>query len=181
LVLGPKYTFYRCDTTGTAVAAGLNFVIPEGSRQVFQNTGNLSLEPYISAGQRIARTSIGTFNYMGTFGYNFATDNQRSDYFFLSTHFDLDVGNLKKIYPFMELNWFHYTGNGRARILNREGEDLFNFGSNAVSGQNLVSLALGARYKINECIQFGAAVEFPLTGNSNLEQYRVLLDVIFRY
>jgi hypothetical protein len=181
IILGPKYTFLRCDGSGTLGAAGLNFDIPAGSSGLAQNTGSASVEPYVSFGQSFGSTSYGTFHALATFGYNFSVDNERSDSLFLSTHLDFDVGNLHKIYPFLELNWFYVTTNGTSRNLNFEGYDLFNFGSRHVAGQDEVTLAVGARYKISECIQFGLAADFRVTGQRDVESFRVLFDVIFRY
>src|SRR5262249_10617601 len=155
LILGPKYTFLRSEATGTLGAAGLNFDIPTGSQHVLENTGSLSLEPYVSLAQSFLPTSYGSFHAMGTLGYNFSIDNKRSDNLFTSLHLDFDYGQLHKIYPFLELNWFIYTSNGKAHFLNFEGRDLFNFGSQKVSGHSEVTLAPGIRYKVNECLQMG--------------------------
>src|SRR5262249_32917624 len=145
---GPKWTFLRLESTGTLGALGLNFDIPAGSRQVQQNTGSLTLEPYVSFGQNLGRTPYGTFRGLATIGYNASIDNQRSDNFFTSWHIDFDYGDLHKIYPLLELNWFNYTSNGHARALNFEGRDLFNFGSQKISGHNEVTLAPGLRFKV---------------------------------
>ncbi len=181
LKIGPKFTFYRCDSSGSVVAAGLTFDIPAGSSKVQQDTGDLSLVPYITAAQRLVRTPYGTLNGMGTLGYSFATDNQRSDNLFLSLHLDYDVGDLHRFYPLLELNWFAYTGNGKARNLNFEGADLFNFGSTNVSGTNEVSLALGARYKVSDRFWVGVAFETLLTTHKSTEDFRITADVIWRY
>jgi len=181
LRIGPKYTFYRCEQTGTVAAAGLNFDIPAGDHAVFQNTGTLSLEPYISFGQTFGKTGFGSFDFLGTVGYSFATDDKRTDFFFTSLHLDFNVGNLNKIYPFLELNYFNYTSAGKARDLGFEGLDLFNFGSTGVSGNSTTTMAVGARYKFSERIQAGAAYEFPLGGHRDLLDYRFTFDVIFRF
>src|SRR5262249_37706480 len=80
--LGPKYTFYRCERTGTVAAAGVTFQLPAGDSKVFQNTGNLSVVPYVSFGQSFWRTQYGTMDFLTTGGFAFATDNKRSEYFF---------------------------------------------------------------------------------------------------
>lgn len=179
--LGPKYTLYRCENTGTVAALGLNFQIPGGSSGVQQNTGSLSLEPYISVGQKLGFSSFGSFHVMDTLGYSVAVDSERTDYVFNSLHLDYDVANLHKIYPLIELNYFHYTSNGKVRPLDFEGQDLFNLGSTAVSGHDILNLAVGARYKFSECVQAGLAAEFPVTGRHDLLQYRITADLIFRY
>ena len=182
IILGPKYTFLRSEGTGTLGAAGLNFDIPIGSRRVFQDTGSLTLEPYLSMGQSFGHTPYGSFQALGTFGYNFSIDRQRSDNFFLSLHLDFDYGDLHKIYPTLELHWFHYTANGRAQDLNFEGRDLFNFGSRSISGHDDLSLAPGFRFKLNECLQMGLAAEFSLANSHrSLMDYRLMADLIFRY
>jgi hypothetical protein len=179
--LGPKWTFLRNTETGTVAAAGVTFQIPtSSSRVVAQDTGNLSVAPYITAAQNFGCTSFGSFNAMGTLGYSFG-DHERSDYLFSSLHLDYDVGGRHFLYPLVELNWFYYTRDGHERPFGFEGQDLFNFGSNNVSGKGDLSIAIGVRYKFSECIQTGVALEFPLTHTKDFQSFRLGLDVIFRY
>jgi hypothetical protein len=180
--LGVKYTFLRNECTGTLGAAGLNFEIPAGSSKVFQDTGVLSLRPYVTLGQNFGRTSWGSFNVLGTAGGSFSVNDERSSFVFTGLHLDFDVANMHKIYPLVELNWLHYTRGGNGPKIGFEGADLINFGaSGGVSGDNLLTIATGARYKICEWAQIGAAIEWPLTGNKFLEDFRLTVDMIFRY
>ena len=39
----------------------------------------------------------------------------------------------------------------------------------------------GIRYKFNECIQTGLTGEIPVTGRHDLEDFRLTVDLIFRY
>ncbi len=181
--LGPKFTFWRDDRTGTLMAGGLTFQIASGPRKVFQDTGTLSLVPYLSFAQNLnfLPTGWGSFNFMSTFGYAFGTDDQRTDYFFSTYHLDYDLGGLRKFYPMIELTWVNYIGSGKARDLTFEGRDLFNFGSTQVSGNNDVTLAAGARYKFNEAVQLGVAAQFPIAGRRDIADFRLTVDMIFRY
>lgn len=181
LWLGPKFTFVRDCDSNFAAATGLIFQMPIGPSSVFQDTGTLSLTPYISLAKGFGRSSYGTFNVMDTFGYTFRVDNDRSDYFYNSFHLDYDVGNLHKFYPFLELNWFHYTKAGDARPIDQEGADLANIGGTGISGRDFVSIAPGFRYKFTERAQFGLATEFPLTNPRDLNNFRLLIDFIIRY
>src|SRR5262249_25902201 len=79
--IGPKWTFVHNTSTNTVAAVGLNFDVPAGSKQVLQDTGTLSLDPYISFAQSFGRTSFGAFNFMGTTGYNFSVDDKRSEFY----------------------------------------------------------------------------------------------------
>ncbi len=178
--LGPKLTWYREDQTGTVSAIGLIFQIPTGPARALQNTGSLSLTPYVNVAQRIANTSWGTFNFMDTLGLNLSTNSVRSNYLYNSAHVDFDLLNWHYVYPLVELNWFQYTSNGSARTVNFEGHDLANLGASA-SGHSFMSLAFGSRFKVSEAIQFGLAAEFPLLGNRDLQNFRLTVDMIWRY
>jgi hypothetical protein len=184
--IGPKLTFYRDDCRNTVAAAGLTFQIPTGSTKVFQDTGNLSLSPYLSFAKTFGKipNGFGNFNFMSTTGFVVSTDRDRSDYFFSNFHLDFDVGAQHRLYPLLELNWLRYLNNGHAQpLFNFEGGDLFNFGASQVSNRSLLTLATGARYKLGgkENVQFGAAFEFPLNNQRDLLDFRFTFDVIFRY
>jgi len=176
LWLGPKLTFYRDDLCGAIAAAGVNFQIPVGDGDVFQNTGTLSVTPYIVYGRHFLRD----FNFLATLGWAIG-DNNRTDYFFNSYHLSWDLGGLHRIYPLVELNWFHYTKSGAAQPINFEGRDLINFGANNISKEDSLTFAVGARYKFTDCVQAGAALEFPLIASPDLLNFRLTTDLIFRY
>jgi hypothetical protein len=181
LWLGPKWTFYRGLEDGILAAAGLQFQIPAGPSNVFQDTGTLSIVPYVSYAQNFLRDfRPGSFNFMANTGYAFSVNNQRSDYYWLSAHLDFDVGNLHRFYPLVEMNWFLVTADGRARPVGAEGRDLFNVGGQA-SGTGLLTGAFGGRVKITESAQIGAAFEFPFAGKRDFFQNRFTIDFILRY
>ena len=66
----------------------------------------------------------------------------------------------------------------RSRV---EGRDLINFGSSGIAGGHSFSIATGIRYKFNENIQAGIAAEFPLVRKYDLLDFRLTVDLIFRY
>src|SRR5262249_50492033 len=157
------------------------FQLPAGDSKVFQNTGNLSVVPYVSFGQSFWRTQYGTMDFLTTGGFAFATDNKRSEYFFWSAHLDYDVANWHRFYPLVEFNWWHYSQAGTAHPFGFEGADLVNFGATGVSGQNQYTIAVGARYKCSEMVQFGTAFEFGLGPTKGINDFRWTIDMIFRY
>lgn len=180
LWLGPKITFVRNEDTGLLVAGGAIFQIPIGSSSVYQDTGSLSIAPYLSASYPFLKSRIGTFTGVGNMGYSFATDSQRSDYFYASAHVDFDVGNAHRFFPLFEMNWIQYTSGGNSRAIAGEGRDLINFGG-VTNGSNLLTGAVGARVKLTRTTEFGGAFEFPMVGNRDFFQYRFTLDFIWRY
>jgi hypothetical protein len=179
--IGPKYTFIRNEEAGRLMATGVQFQGGVGSKEVFQDTGSLSIVPYLSYAENFLRDGrFGSVNAMLGTGWAFSVNSQRSDYYYLSAHLDLDVGNCHRFYPLTELNWIIYTSNGSSRPIGSEGRDLINFGGQA-AGNGMVTWAIGARYKISESAQLGAAFELPIAGPRDLFQYRFTLDFILRY
>lgn len=178
--LGPKFTLIRNTETGTLLAAGATFQLPIGSNNVYQNTGDLSIVPYLSFGKNFWQSTYGSFNGLIGTGYSASVNSKRSDYYYLSAHLDYDIGNFHRFYPVAELNWFTYTKNGTTSPLNFEGRDLINFGS-ASQGSNLLTGALGMRFKVFSYSEIGGAFEIPLIGNRDLFDYRFTLDYIWRF
>ena len=180
LWLGPKFTFIRDVDNGRLLAGGLQFQIPIGGANVYQNTGTLSLVPYATYAGNFLASEHGSFNGLVGTGYSASTNSQRSDYYYLSTHLDYDVHNTHRFYPLAELNYFLYTTNGTSSFLPYEGRDLINFGSRA-NKSNLMTWALGGRGKFSPNAEIGGVFEGPLFGNRDLFQYRFTIDFILRY
>ncbi len=178
--LGPKFVVYRDPESKTLITLGGTFQLPSGSSKAFQDTGKLSIVPYVSAGRRLYETKLGTFNGLASSGYSFSTTSARSDYFYVSGHLDFDVGNRGRIFPLVEMNWIRYTSDGKSTNLGVEGRDLANFGSPR-AGSGMLTIAAGARVKITDHWQAGGAFEIPLVGSKDIFQYRLTFDLIWRY
>jgi hypothetical protein len=182
--LGPKYTFLRSENWKTVMAGGLIFQIPAGSPKVFQNTGQLGLVPYLSAAKNFCLPcGWGSTNLMTTLGYDFSVNNQRSQFFYWNWHWDYNIANTNMFFPFLELSWFAYTQGGKANVpgFGFEGLDLVNFGSQNVGSRNFLGLSPGLRFKLNEHIQAGFAVTWPLLKQKEINDYTLTFDIIFRY
>lgn len=182
--LAPKYTFLRSEDWKSVMAGGLIFQIPGGSPKVFQNTGTLGLVPFFSAAKNFCLPAgWGSTNLMGTTGYDFAVDNKRSEFYYLNLHWDYNIANTNMFFPFLEMSWFHYTRGGDANTpgFGFEGLDLVNFGSKDVGGRDYLALSPGLRFKLNEHIQAGAAVSWPLLKQKEINDYTLTFDIIFRY
>ncbi len=179
--IGPKYVFYRDKEHQRLLSAGAILQVPTGPDSNYQNTGKLSIVPYVSGAMRLYETDFGTLNGMANVGYSFGTNSERADFFYTSAHIDFDINNRRRFYPLMEVNWFAYTKNGTARSLPFNGRDLANIGS-ASSGSNLVTWTLGGKYKSpSGRWEFGGGYELPIIGNRDLFQNRFMLDLIWRF
>jgi hypothetical protein len=179
--LGPKFTFWRDEDMRLIGAAGLLFQIPAGRASVYQDTGSLSLVPYLTVGKNFLPTGFGSFNVINTTGYSFGTDRFRTDFFYNSLHLDFDWMDRHRIYPLLELNWFAYTNSGQQRFLGTEGADLANIGSTGVGGKHNLLIAAGFRFKFSERNQVGIATEFPIISRRDMNNFRLTIDYIWRY
>jgi len=181
LWLSPKFTFWRAPDTQTLASFGLQFQLPMGAGDVFQDTGTFGMVPYLSIGRRLGESSFGTFHLINVAGVHIGTDSNRSGYFFNSLHLDLDANNQHRFYPTLELNWFSYTTDGTERpAFTFEGSDLANIGASA-AGKNYVSIAPGFRYRFTDYLQMGVAAEFGIVGSNDLNRFRLGVDLIWRY
>jgi hypothetical protein len=179
--LGPKFTFWRDQRSKLIGAGGLIFQIPAGRASVYQDTGSLSLVPYLTVGKNFLPTSLGSFNAINTVGYSFGTDSQRTDFLYNSLHLDFDWMDRHRFYPLIEINWFAYTNSGAARPLGTEGADLANIGSTGVGGRHNLLIAAGMRFKFSERNQVGIAAEFPVINRRDMNNFRLTIDYIWRY
>lgn len=179
--LGPKFTFLRLPDSCTAAAFGLQFQIPAGPAKVFQDTGSLSVVPYLTIATTFLRSSYGQFQLYDTLGIALDTGSGRSDYFYNAFSLGYDIANIHKYYLMLDLNWFHYTSSGNSRPTNMEGRDYANVGATNVSGNDYLTIAPAFRWKVNECVQFGLATEFAITNPKDFQEFRLIFDMIFRY
>lgn len=183
LKLGPKWTFYRNPDNGTCLALGTTFELPIGSNKVRQNTGTLSIDPYFSYAQSLPSIpgGYGGLNLMGTTGYSFSADDRRSEFFYSTFHLDWNIAGTNAFFPFVEMNWIHYTQPGNATNLGREGADLVNFGSETRRARDYFTIAPGLRYRFSDNFFVGGAFEIPLSKEKGISDYRLTLDCIIRY
>lgn len=179
--LGPKFTFIRDESSRFLAAAGLTFQIPAGPASVYQDTGRLSLVPYVSVAKNFCEMRFGSFNFMNTTGFSLAADGDRTNFLYTSFHLDWDIANRHKLYPLIELSWFQYTRSGASRPLTTEGRDLANIGASNVGGRANLHVAVGARYRLTDNSQFGIATEFPISSRKDMTAFRLGVDWIWRY
>jgi len=185
LAAGLKYVFHRAE--GVVASAKVVVELPTGDDEVWQGNGDGMIDPAVSA---VKQTGKWQFN--GTVGLGVALSDEESTIGYDSWHASYEVA--PNLFPLIELNHIIVLdeGDGGKRFDNQadgavpsiakfEGGDLINLGaSNADDNSNFVSLALGARYRVNENIDLGAAYEFPLTDDeASLMESRVTVDMVW--
>lgn len=173
VALGVKYSFLR--DTQNILTGGLRYELPIGEEEVLQGEGDGIVNPFLSYG-----TTACGFNFMAGTGFRIPIDDDDSFFYDLDLHASYKIGNF---YPLVEFGLIHVIDGGGRLPIEDEGQDYFNFGSSAATGESIVTAAAGARYRITNNIDVGAAYQVPLNeGNgSNIIDYRVTTDLIFRF
>lgn len=177
VALGLKYNLIRDVELQRIVSAGLTYELDVGAHRVFQGAGSGEFHLFLTGGQEIAE---GT-HWISASGFRLPSDTvDRSQMWYWSNHWDREF--FPGIYGVFEVNWFHWMGSGENGLTNGfEGGDLFNLGSTGVAGNDIVTGAVGTRWKPYDDVETGVAYEFPLTERKDLLEDRWYFDLILRY
>ncbi len=188
LAAGVKYAFILDPVQQFALSGSLVVELHTGDSSVFQGNGdgavNLSMAALKLAGK---------WQFAGSLGAHLPFDeNEESVTSFLSAHVGYNVTD--KLYALAEVNWFHVIseGDGSANfgpqggstvptLAGFEGGDLINLGT-ADPASDIVTAAIGLRYKICDFADLGVAYEIPLTDEEeNLMESRITVDAVFTF
>lgn len=177
IAAGLKYNLYRDAACGRLLSVGATFEIPTGSNRSLQGNGNGEFHFFTSAGTRVGSRSHWL---IGSGLREPADDNLENRVFYLSNHFDRQLGD-RPLYAFTELNWYNYGSSAAAFPLPVEGGDLFNLGSPGITGNDLVTHAIGMKAKPRRNVEAGVAWEYPMTARQGLMDNRLTADLIVRF
>lgn len=177
IAAGFKYAFIRDVENQFLVSGGLMYEVPSGEAGAFQGHGGGQITPFVTWGKEFCQN----WHLMATHGYTIGV-NQGSDSSFFYHSFHLDRGFGGWFYPLVELNWFQYTkgGNRLPRVIG-EGDGLLNLGTQDMQGRQLLTTAVGAKFKLGERVLAGCAYEFPLSNYKGILNNRITVDVVLRY
>jgi hypothetical protein len=186
---GVKYAFVLDPQAGRALSGTVSYEAPTGNRDVFQGSGDGSVNLILSGLQM-----AGAWQFAAGAGLALPISDQQSTSNWLSVHASYEV--TPWFIPLVELNWFHVldTGDGKTNFTNQatglvpevakfEGGDLLNFGAlNSSANRDFVSAAVGFRSRICKGADFGIAYEVPLTNEEDgIMENRLTLDLVWRF
>ncbi len=176
IAAGLKYNLLRDVRRGRLLSAGMTFEIPSGSTKSLQGNGNGEFNFFVTGGMRIGER----WHLLSASGIREPADtNLENRSWYWSNHLDRRIGD--RLYAFTELNWFNYTSSGTAFPLPVEGGDLINLGSEGITGNDLVTNAIGIKAKPRSNMEAGLAFEYPLTARQGIMENRLTADLIIRY
>jgi hypothetical protein len=173
---GVKYNLLRDPVGQGLLSIGGTYELSNGSQRSLQGNGNGVFNFFLSGAQRINECS----NYIGAFGIRLPRDTAaETSMMFWSHHVDRRITN--RLYLLAEANWYHWLDSGAGGIPGVEGGDLFNFGSTGVTGNDIVTTAVGLKFKPSGHQEIGLAIEFPVTERRDILDNRLTFDWIIRY
>jgi hypothetical protein len=176
VTLGLKYNLVRNVSAGRLISAGAWYELPVGSSRSLQANGDGDFHLFLTGGQRIGEN----WHWLSGSGLRLpADDSLGSSMWYWSNH--LDVRMTKRTYLLTEVNWYHWFESGENGIPGIEGGDLFNLGSTGVTGNDIVTQAVGVKYKPSGNLELGTAFEFPLTERRDVLENRLTVDLILRF
>ncbi|MGJ8671357.1 transporter [Rubritalea sp.] len=183
LAAGLKYAFIYDPVSQFVLSGSAVLEVPTGNREVYQGYGDGAVNLIASA----LKLHNG-WQFSGSVGTRLPFDgSEESTTGFLSSHISYHV--TEKFIPLVELNWFRVLSDGEGQgaslgqVLEFDGLDLMNFGSvNGRENKDTVTLAAGARYKLTDRVNVGAAYEIPLTAEEDgLTASRLTVDLVWTF
>lgn len=173
---GLKYVLFSDPRSQRILSAGMTYELPVGSTRSLQGNGDGLFTVFMTGGAQFYAWHV-----MSATGFLLPSDTAaESQIWYWSAHVDRRLG-CSNLYWVSEFNWYHYLRSGRGGIPGVEGGDLFNFGSTGVAGNDIVTGALGIKFKPSSGMELGVAWEAPLTSRRDVLDNRLTVDCIFRY
>lgn len=173
---GLKYNLIKDHERRFLLSTGFTYEMPVGERKALQGNGDGLWDLFLTGGIDLG----GGFHFVSASGFLLPSNrNQESSMWYLSNHIDQHIG--KGFYWLGELNLFHWMGSGQNGVNGVEGLDVINLGSTGVAGNNIVTAAIGVKYKPTASQEIGVAWEVPLTHRRDILENRLTVDWRIRY
>lgn len=174
---GLKYNLFSDPCCQRLLSAGATFELPVGSTRALQGNGSGEFNLFLTGGTQVGDRS----HLVSAAGWRLPTDRvEESQVTYWSTHFDTQLPDTC-LYVFGETNWYHWVNSGGGLPLNIEGLDVFNLGTSDVAGNDIVTGAIGLKFKPSVLNEIGVAWEAPLTDRRDVLDNRLTVDWIIRY
>lgn len=175
--LGLKYNLYADPERQQLLSIGTRYELVNGSVNALQHIGTGLFDIFMTGGTQVGELS----HFVSAAGFRLPTDPYaQNDQFYWSFHVDRRLRQAP-LYGLLEMNWYHWMNSGVGGIPGVGGLDLYNLGSSGVAGQNIVTGAIGAKYKLSALNEIGVAWEAPMTHERDVMASRLTADLILRY
>lgn len=177
VALGLKYNLYANAAQQRLISIGSTYELASGSNSNLQGNGDGQFNIFATGGTQIGQYS----HFVSAAGFRLPVDRaEQNQQFYWSWHVDRRLRQIP-LYGLLELNWYHWMTSGTSGIDGIGGLDLYNLGSAGVSGQNIVTAAVGVRYKFTPLNEVGVAWEAPISNQRDIMDNRITADFIIRW
>jgi hypothetical protein len=169
-----QYTLIEDVEDQFILTAGLRWVAPAGSHEIFQGHGPLELAPYLTAGKE-----FGKWHVLGSAGYQFPAGpgSDTLKLWYANVHIDRQCFGW--LYPLVEFNTNYLTKNADVGLLTRGG--YVSFGNYEALG-TVVSMAAGANaVLVRERLEVGAVYSTIIGGSTDAAVNGLLVKMTMRY
>lgn len=174
---GLKYNLYANPDTQRLLSIGTRYEMPVGSPHALQAQKGGQFDLFMTGG-----TQLGAYShFLSAAGFRLPADrNTQNQQFYWSAHVDRRLRK-RPIYGLLECNWYHWMTSGAGGVPGVGGLDLYNLGSSATAGTNIVTAAIGVKYKPTALSELGVAWEAPISARHDIIDNRLTADLILRY
>ena len=174
---GLKYNLISDPDSQTIVSGGFTFELPVGTPRALQGNGSGEFNLFLPGGTQIGSAG----HWVSAGGLRLPTDSvDESQVSYWSNHLDWQLAGTR-IYALAEANWYHWIKSGGGGVPGLEGLDVINLGSTGVAGNNIVTGAIGLKFKPTVLNEIGVAWEVPLTDRRDILDNRLTVDCILRW
>lgn len=190
LAVGIKHAVLRDDEKELALGYKIIVELPTGDDDVFQGNGSGNITPAFT----FLKLWDSNVQFAGNIGVTVPFDDDEESMMFMQSY-HLSMAIAERVFPLVELNHYHVldAANGTSHFNSQaggavpavalfDGDGLINVGSAQADGADLVTVAIGARGRILDNLDIGAAYEFPITDEEeSLYDSRFTVDVELRF
>ncbi|MEZ6046958.1 MAG: hypothetical protein R3C11_15530 [Planctomycetaceae bacterium] len=176
MALGFKTVIIRNEMSRFLWSGGVIYERSNGTSEIYQGNGHGMWHIYMSTAK-----GFGKSHFLSSFGIHMPNNHdEENESYFYSMHLDHELFCDKFIV--WELNGQHYSESG-SRTLNSniEGGDLFSLGSDNVTGNDVISTAIGFAIRLRDDIHLTGAYEAPLTNRQDFLDDRVTMTLSYFY
>jgi hypothetical protein len=157
------------------ISGGTRFEFASGDRDALSGSGDGEWSPFLSMGWYFDEVDL-----VSSVTWKLPLDKDaQSTQVHVGVHADYRLFSWLR--PFVEVNIQSIINDGKRTNLSEEGFDLFNLGIDGTGGNDVVTLAAGARARIWGDLSAGAAFEIPVTDRKDLLQQRVVVDLVLGF
>lgn len=171
---GLKYNFFRDIENQLYMSGGVGYELSLGDDEVLQDDDELRV--WFSIDKGFDELHLGL-----VVNYFYPTDDEDAfgDSERISWHAHADYYVTDWFSPVVEFNGYHTIDAGTNPGLTFSGVDVANLGSG--ESEDVITMGIGAEFRLLENVAIRGAYEFPLTDNDDLFGDRITLSAVYSF